>query len=138
MVRLRNTGTAPLDFLSVTKNGGPLGNVRFSFSTTTAPFTLQPNTDYDIQVTYTPVIERPSNQPDTGSIVFGNVAGVFGGPSSITVQIWSTRYVVGSQTAINKKSGCGDVTVTRTRLYVDGRTDEDKFKANYNCNPPSH
>lgn len=58
--------------------------------------------------------------------------------SSITVQLWSTRFAVGKQTDINKTSGCGDVTLTRTRLYVDGHTDTDKFKANYNCNPPAH
>lgn len=58
--------------------------------------------------------------------------------SSITVQIWSTRYAVGTQSAISKRSGCGDVTVTRTRLFVDGRTEDDRFRANYNCNPPDH
>ena len=58
--------------------------------------------------------------------------------TSITVQLWSTRFAAGAQTAISKTSGCGDVTLTRTRVFVDGRTDTDKFKANYNCNPPAH
>ncbi|HQF95163.1 MAG TPA: VanW family protein [Microthrixaceae bacterium] len=58
--------------------------------------------------------------------------------TSITVQLWSTRFAAGAQTAISKSSGCGDVTLTRTRVFVDGHTDTDKFKANYNCNPPEH
>ena len=58
--------------------------------------------------------------------------------TSITVQLWSTRFAAGAQTAISKTSGCGDVTLTRTRVFVDGHTDTDKFKANYNCNPPAH
>jgi outer membrane protein OmpA-like peptidoglycan-associated protein len=86
-VTLTNTGTAPLDLMSVTKVGGPLGNVRYTFSPTVAPSVVQPNNTYDIQVTYTPIIEKPSNQPDTGSIIIGGVAGVFGGPASITIQI---------------------------------------------------
>lgn len=58
--------------------------------------------------------------------------------SSITVQLWSTRYAVGAQTGQNKKSGCGAVTVTRTRTFVDGRTDQQTYRANYDCNPPAH
>jgi len=58
--------------------------------------------------------------------------------TSITVQMWSTRFAVGTQKAISKTSGCGTVTVTRSRLFVDGRTDENKYTANYSCNPPSH
>jgi vancomycin resistance protein YoaR len=58
-------------------------------------------------------------------------------PSSITVQLWSTRYAVGAQTGQNKKSGCGAVTVTRTRTFVDGRTDQQTYRANYTCNPPA-
>ncbi|HEY5951750.1 MAG TPA: choice-of-anchor D domain-containing protein, partial [Kofleriaceae bacterium] len=86
-VTLTNTGAAPLDFSSVTKIGGPLGNVRFTFSATTAPATVQPGGNYDIQVTYTPVLEKPSNQPDTGSITFGGVAGVFGSAMTVTIQL---------------------------------------------------
>jgi outer membrane protein OmpA-like peptidoglycan-associated protein len=85
-VTLTNSGVAPLDIASVTKVGGPLGNVRFTFSAGASTFTLQPAASYDVLVTYTPVIEKPSNTPDTGSIVFAGVAGVFGGPSSITIQ----------------------------------------------------
>lgn len=57
--------------------------------------------------------------------------------ASITVQLWSTRYAVGAQTGQNKKSGCGAVTVTRTRTFVDGRTDQQTYRANYTCNPPA-
>ena len=57
---------------------------------------------------------------------------------SITVQLWSTRFAIGAQSGQNKKSGCGKVTVTRTRLFVDGHTDEQTYHANYNCNPPEH
>jgi outer membrane protein OmpA-like peptidoglycan-associated protein len=82
MVTLTNTGMAPLDFTSVTKTGA-----RYAFSTTPAPFSLAPNGAYNITVSYTPNVERPANQPDTGTIVFGGVAGVFGAPSTVTLQI---------------------------------------------------
>lgn len=81
-VTLTNTGVAPLDFTTVTKTGA-----RYTFSTTPAPTTLAQNQPYNIQVTYTPTTERASNQPDTGTIVFGGVAGVFGGTGSVTIQL---------------------------------------------------
>jgi vancomycin resistance protein YoaR len=56
--------------------------------------------------------------------------------SSLTVQLWSTRYVTGAQTAQNKSSGCGPISTTRTRTYVDGHTDQQVFHADYTCNPP--
>jgi vancomycin resistance protein YoaR len=56
--------------------------------------------------------------------------------SSLTVQLWSTRFAAGSQTGANKTSGCGRVTVERTRLFVDGHTDKQTYNANYNCHPP--
>lgn len=58
--------------------------------------------------------------------------------TSITVQMWSTRYAIGTQSAISKTSGCGTVTTTRTRLYTNGTSDSDKFRADYTCNPPAH
>lgn len=58
--------------------------------------------------------------------------------NSITVQLWSTRFAIGAQTAQNKKSGCGAVTITRTRLFVDGHSDQQTYRASYNCNPPAH
>jgi vancomycin resistance protein YoaR len=56
--------------------------------------------------------------------------------SSLTVQLWSTRFVAGAQTGGNKTSGCGRVTVERTRLFVDGHSDKQTYNANYNCHPP--
>ena len=59
--------------------------------------------------------------------------------TSLTVQLWSTKYIVGAQTASNKTSGCGPVTVTRTRTWLsDLHTATDTFRADYNCNPPKH
>ena len=59
--------------------------------------------------------------------------------TSLTVQMWSTKFAVGAQTGSNKTSGCGPVKITRTRTYVaDGHTSKDWFTANYNCNPPKH
>ena len=58
--------------------------------------------------------------------------------TSITVQLWSTKFAVGAQTAANKTSGCGPVTITRTRTFLTGETDTQKYTANYNCNPPAH
>jgi vancomycin resistance protein YoaR len=56
--------------------------------------------------------------------------------SSLTVQLWSTRYATGAQTAQNKSSGCGPISTTRTRTFVDGHTDQQVFHADYDCNPP--
>jgi len=59
--------------------------------------------------------------------------------TSITVQLWSTRFAVGQQTSINKNGGCGFVKLTRTRTFVaDGRTETDDFTASYDCDPPDH
>lgn len=53
--------------------------------------------------------------------------------TSVTVQMWSTRYVVGEQIAQSPRSGCGRITTTRKRTWTDGRTATDKFYANYRC-----
>lgn len=53
--------------------------------------------------------------------------------TSITVDLWSTRFATGAQTAQNKSSGCGRVTTERTRTYLDGRVEKDTFNANYDC-----
>ena len=58
--------------------------------------------------------------------------------NSITVQLFSTKFASGEQTAQSKSSGCGRVDTTRTRRYVDGRSDTQVYKANYDCSPPSH
>ncbi len=45
--------------------------------------------------------------------------------TSITVQLWSTKYATGAQTAQTEKpfgTACTRVTTERTRSYVDGRT----------------
>lgn len=53
--------------------------------------------------------------------------------TSVTVDLWSTRTVVGEETAKTKRSGCGAVTTTRTRTFTDGRVEQDTFRANYDC-----
>ena len=53
--------------------------------------------------------------------------------SSVTVQLWSTPYAVGEQTGPEPVLGCGKVTTERTRTFVDGRVEKDKFSANYKC-----
>lgn len=53
--------------------------------------------------------------------------------TSLTVQMWSTKYVSGEQTAQSPTSGCGRITTTRTRTWVDGRRENDKFFASYRC-----
>jgi hypothetical protein len=40
---------------------------------------------------------------------------------------------VGAQTAQSQSSGCGKVTTERTRTFVDGRVEKDKFSASYKC-----
>ena len=66
--------------------------------------------------------------------------------SSVTVQLWSTRFATGEQSAQTGGNGtptgpaapkkCGRVVTERTRTFVDGHKDKDRFYANYNCNPP--
>ena len=53
--------------------------------------------------------------------------------SSVTIQLWSTQYARGEQTAQNPTSGCGKITTQRTRTFVDGRTDQQNYTANYRC-----
>ncbi|MFM7062896.1 MAG: VanW family protein [Actinomycetes bacterium] len=66
--------------------------------------------------------------------------------SSVTVQLWSTRFATGEQSGQTGGNGtptgpaaparCGRVVTERTRTFLDGRKDKDRFYANYNCNPP--
>jgi vancomycin resistance protein YoaR len=58
--------------------------------------------------------------------------------TSITVQLYSTRFAKGEQESVTPPKGCGRITLVRKRTFVDGRTDSQKYYANYNCNPPSH
>ncbi|MFM7069219.1 MAG: VanW family protein, partial [Actinomycetes bacterium] len=68
--------------------------------------------------------------------------------NSVTVQLWSTKFATGEQTAQSTPTGtptgpaapkrCGRVVTTRTRTFVDGHRSTDRFYANYNCNPPDH
>ena len=53
--------------------------------------------------------------------------------SSITVTLYSTRYVTGEQTGQTKSSAgnCTRVTTERTRRYVDGRVEVDTVFATY-------
>ena len=53
--------------------------------------------------------------------------------SSITVTLWSTKYVSGEQTAQTEApvGNCKRVTTERTRTYVDGRVEVDRFRATY-------
>lgn len=54
--------------------------------------------------------------------------------SSITVQLWSTQYAVGAQTAQSPTSGCDTgVTTERTRTFPDGSTQKDTFRTRYRC-----
>ena len=53
--------------------------------------------------------------------------------TSITVTMYSTKYVTGEQTnqTTEKKGVCTAVTTERTRTYVDGRKTTDRFSALY-------
>jgi vancomycin resistance protein YoaR len=53
--------------------------------------------------------------------------------TSITVQLWSTQYGRGEQTAQSQSSGCGTVRTTRTTTFPDKGPQEDTFRANYDC-----
>jgi vancomycin resistance protein YoaR len=53
--------------------------------------------------------------------------------TSITVTMYSTKYVSGEQTnqTTAKKGVCTEVTTERTRTYVDGRKTTDRFSGLY-------
>ena len=53
--------------------------------------------------------------------------------TSITVHLYSTKYATGEQTgqSTSSRGNCIDITTTRTRTYVDGRTDNDTFSGYY-------
>ena len=61
-------------------------------------------------------------------------------------QRWLPRFATGEQSAQTGGNGtptgpaapkkCGRVVTERTRTFVDGHKDKDRFYANYNCNPP--
>ncbi|HTL33737.1 MAG TPA: choice-of-anchor D domain-containing protein, partial [Kofleriaceae bacterium] len=82
-INLKNTGTATLNLSAATKSGAGLALYTFSATPATA---VAPNATFPIDVTYTPLTEKPSNQPDVASIMIP-VTGVYGGPNSITIQI---------------------------------------------------
>ena len=77
---------------------------------------------------------RIQNNTPYGVVVWPTYTG-----SSVTVQMWSSPYVVGAQTSQNRSSGCGSIRTTRTRLFFeDGRVETDDFRATYDCDPPDH
>lgn len=53
--------------------------------------------------------------------------------TSITMTLYSTRYATGEQTgqSTSPRGSCTDVTTTRTRTFVDGRTENDTFHGYY-------
>ncbi len=53
--------------------------------------------------------------------------------TSITVHLYSTRFVTGAQTGqtTGTNGSCTTVTTTRTRTYVDGHTENDTFSGYY-------
>jgi vancomycin resistance protein YoaR len=53
--------------------------------------------------------------------------------SSVTIQLWSSPFATGAQTAQSPTSGCGKITTERTRTFVDGHTDKQKYYASYKC-----
>ncbi len=82
-ITLQNTGTASLNVGLGVIGGNDVA--RFAF-TSVAARVVAPNATFDIDVTYTPLIEKPSNAPDTASLTFP-ITGVHMGPASVTIQI---------------------------------------------------
>jgi vancomycin resistance protein YoaR len=54
-------------------------------------------------------------------------------PTSVTVTFWSTEYASAEQSGIDERRSddCRYVTVTRTRTYPDGSSENDSFRASY-------
>lgn len=79
-VTITNAGTATMNIGTVTRAGA-----NYAF-TATPTANLSPQGTYTFDVTYTPTVEKPANQPDTGTVTIP-LQGVFGSPSSITIQV---------------------------------------------------
>jgi vancomycin resistance protein YoaR len=71
---------------------------------------------------------RIRNQTPHGVLIWPTYTG-----TSITVTMYSTKYVSGEQTnqTTEKKGVCTAVTTERTRTYVDGRKTTDRFSGLY-------
>jgi MYXO-CTERM domain-containing protein len=82
-ITLANTGTATLDVGAGATSGA--GLARFAFTSVSAR-PVVPGTPFDVDVTYTPLAEKPPNAPDVASLTFP-LAGHLGGPTSMTIQI---------------------------------------------------
>jgi outer membrane protein OmpA-like peptidoglycan-associated protein len=80
-VTITNAGTATMNIGTVTKGG----SATFVF-TATPTANLSAQGTYTFDVTYTPTIEKPMNQPDTATVTIP-LQGVYGSPSSITIQV---------------------------------------------------
>jgi outer membrane protein OmpA-like peptidoglycan-associated protein len=82
-VTLKNTGLAMLSLGAATKVGANLA--RFAIGATPA-IDVAPNGTFEVDVTYTPLAEKPPNAPDVAQITFP-LTGVHGGPTSMTINI---------------------------------------------------
>jgi MYXO-CTERM domain-containing protein len=82
-ITLMNTGTATLDVGAGATSGA--GLAQFAFTSVTGR-AVAPGTPFDVDVTYTPLSEKPPNAPDVASLTFP-LAGHLGGPASMTIQI---------------------------------------------------
>jgi outer membrane protein OmpA-like peptidoglycan-associated protein len=80
-VTITNAGTANMNIGTVTKGG----SATYAF-TATPTANVSPQGTYTFDVTYTPTVEKPMNQPDTGTVTIP-LQGVFGSPASITIQV---------------------------------------------------
>jgi vancomycin resistance protein YoaR len=79
-------------------------------------------------VAYPSVDIKVHNETPYGVVIWPTYTG-----TSVTVQLWSTPYATGAQTAQSPTSGCGEITTERTRTFVDGHTDKQKYYASYKC-----
>ncbi|HEX2686885.1 MAG TPA: choice-of-anchor D domain-containing protein, partial [Kofleriaceae bacterium] len=83
-IMLTNNGMAILDVSSITKMAG--ASPSFSVTLPSGATQVSPGTILALQVTYTPTVEQPPNQPDT-MVLVANLAGIVGGPNQAMITV---------------------------------------------------
>ncbi|HEX2687177.1 MAG TPA: choice-of-anchor D domain-containing protein, partial [Kofleriaceae bacterium] len=83
-IMLANNGVAILDVSSITKMAG--ASPSFSVTLPSGATQVTPGTTLALQVTYTPTVDMPANQPET-MVLVATLAGIFGGPNQVMITV---------------------------------------------------
>jgi uncharacterized protein (TIGR03382 family) len=83
-IMLTNNGAAILDVNSILKSVG--ASPAFTVTLPTVVTHVAPGTTLALQVTYTPTVDRPPNQPET-MVLTANLAGILAGPGQAMIMV---------------------------------------------------